>query len=228
MYNKKLFVLFTIVVVGIFSISYKILYTIPTIFASELKISTKSIRPNQKNSPANILKDEKEKSFFNVPFFSQFSDISETNWKKKGCGIVSLTMLINYYKPGEVSVDELLDEGIRSGAYIKNAGWSHKGLALLANDHSLSGKNYDLSTSNMNTAFSELEKSLKKGPVIASVHYSFDPKNPIPHLVVINGIKGNILYYNDPTETSGGGIISAEAFKLSWKKRYIEVREKTT
>lgn len=166
-------------------------------------------------------------SVFDVPFYSQFNDISAVKWQKIGCGIASLAMLIEYYKPGEVSVDALLDEGISSGAYLSGAGWIHRGLALLANDHGLDGMNYDLSSKNMDSAFAQFETALKKGPVIASVYYTFDPKSPIPHLVVVNGISDDVVYYNDPSDVSGGGSISTGTFKKAWKKRYIEVRPTT-
>lgn len=162
-----------------------------------------------------------------VPFYSQFKDISDPGWKKLGCGIASLAMLIEYYEPGEVSVDELLSEGIASGAYLNNAGWIHSGLAHLANDHGLSGMNYDLSSNDAETAFAQFEDALKEGPLIASVYYTFTPGNPIPHLVVINDIEGDTIYYNDPSDTSGGGTISKDRFIAAWKKRYIEVRPTT-
>jgi len=162
-----------------------------------------------------------ETSFFDVPFFSQFKDISATNWKKVGCGVASLTMIIDYYEPGEISVDALLDEGINSGAYT-DAGWSHRGLALLAEDHGLFGTTRDFSSHSMDTAFEKFETAVKEGPVIASVHYTFDPASSIPHLVVINGIDGDILSYSDPAD--GQGTISIEKFKRAWKKRYIEIR----
>ncbi|OIO31587.1 MAG: hypothetical protein COZ49_02950 [Candidatus Yonathbacteria bacterium CG_4_10_14_3_um_filter_47_65] len=162
--------------------------------------------------------------FFDVPFYSQFRDISDAEWQKRGCGIASLAMLIDFYKPGEVSADTLLDEGIASGVYQDGAGWKHQGLALLANDHSLRGVSYDLSSKDMDTAFAQLENALKDGPVIASVYYTFDPKSPIPHLVVVSGVDNDIIYYNDPSDTSGGGSISTVTFKRAWKKRYITVR----
>ncbi len=161
--------------------------------------------------------------FFDVPFYSQFDDISAASWKKIGCGIASLAMIINFYDPNEVSVDALLTEGIAAGAYIQNAGWSHGGLARLAEQHELSGGTHDLSSATMQNAFERLRESVQEGPVIASVHYTFDPKNPIPHLVVISGITDDTVYFNDPADTSGNGHISATTFKNSWKKRYISV-----
>lgn len=159
-----------------------------------------------------------------VPFFSQFADISSPSWKKIGCGIASLAMLIEYNKPGSVTVDTLLAEGIASDAYIDGVGWSHGGLADLASEYGLIGKAYDLAQQNMHSAIAQLESALEQGPVIASVYYTFDPQSPIPHLVVINGIEDDTVSYNDPAEPRGGGTISKEEFVRAWKKRFIEVR----
>lgn len=160
-----------------------------------------------------------------VPFYSQFRDISADEWKKQGCGIASLAMLIEFYKPGSVSVDVLLKEGIVTGAYLSDAGWIHKKLALLADKYGLDGKTYDLSQSDMSNAFAQFKKILKDGPVIASVFYKFDPKSTIPHLVVVTGIAGDKIYYNDPAGASAGKEISAGDFMKGWKKRFITVRD---
>lgn len=167
-------------------------------------------------------KDTNTKS--QTPFFSQFTDISDPSWRKVGCGIASLAMIIELYNPGKVSVDNLLTEGIKSGAYLNDAGWIHKGLISLAQKYGLSGNTRDLSALSTDGALKELEGTLINGPVMASVHYTFDPQNPIPHLVVINKIVGDTVYYNDPSEISGNGSISTPKFLKAWKKRYIEIR----
>src|SRR3989344_46987 len=130
-----------------------------------------------------------------VPFYSQFKDIQSLSWKKNGCGIASMAMLIEFYKPGTVSVDKLLTQAIASGAYKQDAGWKHRELALLSKKYGLEGKNYDLSNSDKNVAFAQFKDFLEDGPVIASVYNKFDPKSTVPHLVVINGIKGDTVYY---------------------------------
>lgn len=164
------------------------------------------------------------KNIPNVPFYSQFHDISAPEWQKLGCGIADLAMLIEFYKPGGVSVDTLLQEGIASGAYINGAGWSHGGLVLLAEKYGLSGGAYDFSLLNIDAAFLKLEASLSEGPVIASVYYKIEPGNPIPHLIVVNGIDGDRVYYNDPSSGRGGESVSVNDFKQAWKKRFITVR----
>ena len=161
-----------------------------------------------------------------VPFYSQFNDISSLEWKKIGCGIASLGMIVEYYNHNNISIDKLLNEGIESGAYLKGAGWIHNGLIKLSNNYGLAGKTVDLSSKENETAFSEFKEILKEGPIIVSVHYTFDPQNPIPHLVVINKIDGDIVYYNDPAETSGGKTISSEKLLNSWKQRFIVIRPK--
>lgn len=159
-----------------------------------------------------------------IPFYSQFADISSPEWKKIACGVTSLAMIIEYYEPGTVTPQALLTKGINSGAYIKNAGWSHQGLANLAAKYGLVGKTGDFTKSNSATALADIKEVLKDGPIIASVYYKMQPGHPIPHLVVINGIDGDTVYYNDPA-TKGTQTISTENFMKAWKKRFISVRE---
>lgn len=174
--------------------------------------------PSVLEQPKNIPEAPK------VPFFSQFLDIDAVEWQKRSCGIASLAMVIAYYKPGTVSVNKLLQQGILSGAYLKNAGWKHQDLALLSEKYGLQGSSYDLSGLDKKTAFAEFKESLKNGPVIASVHYKFDPASTIPHLVVINAYEGETLHYNDPAANEGEKEISITDFLRAWKKRFIVIR----
>ncbi len=177
---------------------------------------------------SDILEDKSSDEagdYTNVPFYSQFADISTPNRKKVGCGVASLAMLIELYNPDhKVSVDQLFEDGLRAGAYLDNAGWIHAGLINLSKGYGLDGQSHGLADMSTNSAFERLKTVLKNGPVIASVHYTFDPQNPIPHLVVVNGIAGDRVYYNDPAEPSGGNHISKDKFIKAWKKRYIEIR----
>ena len=158
-----------------------------------------------------------------VPFYSQFQDITPPAWQKKGCGITSLAMVIDFYKPA-VSVDTLLTQGIAAGAYLQNAGWTYSGLISVGKKYGLDGASYDLGTLSSKAAFVKFQKFLAEGPVIASVHYKFDPKSTIPHLVVIDGIKGDIIYYNDPAAKTGQKQISIADFLKGWKQRFIVIR----
>ena len=158
-----------------------------------------------------------------VPFYSQFSDITVPKWQKVGCGVTSLAMLIDYYKPA-VAVNTLLKQGVAAGAYSASAGWTYKGLISLGNKYGLDGESYDLSALSSKAALTQFKIYLKDGPVIASVHYKFDPKSTIPHLVVINGIDNDVIHYNDPAAKTGDKTISVSNFLSGWKKRFIVVR----
>lgn len=161
-----------------------------------------------------------------VPFYSQFADIKAPEWQKVGCGVVSLAMVIDYYDLTTVSVNELLKQGVANGAYLKSAGWTYGGLISLGNKYGLDGGSYDLAKLSEKDAFAKFKTFLKDGPVIASVHYKFDPKSTIPHLVVIDGIDKDIIYYNDPAAKTGSKTISVADFLKAWKKRFIVVRPK--
>jgi hypothetical protein len=192
----------------------------------ETNIETNS-SPEPRSERQEVLTNKKPKvensDIFTVPFYSQFKDITSDSWKKVGCGIASLAMIIEFYEPGEVKVDTLLKEGISAGAYLDDAGWTHGGLIGLSKKYGLGGESHDLRDSTMESAFSRLKTVLEDGPVMASVHYTFDPKNPIPHLVVVNGVSDGMVYYNDPAEKVGGNSITVAQFKSAWKKRYIEI-----
>lgn len=159
-----------------------------------------------------------------IPFYSQFQDIHAISWQKVGCGITSLAMIIDYYSTDSISVDSLLKEGITKGAYDKNAGWIHQGLISLSNKYGLQGSGYDVSSLSKEKAFSKLESYLINGPVMVSVHYKFNPKSSIPHIVVLDGIKDDIIYYNDPAAKVGQKTISIADFQKGWKDKFIVIR----
>ncbi len=158
-----------------------------------------------------------------VPFYSQFKDIDSASWQKVSCGVTSLAMVIDFYKPATATPNALLKQGLAAGAYDTSAGWKHSGLVALAKTYGLDGQSYDLAGTDQKSAFATLKSYLKKGPVIVSVHYKFDPKSTIPHMVVIEGMSNGLLYYNDPASKAGQQQISVEKFLAGWKQQFIVV-----
>ena len=199
------------------------LLTVFTIVNLPTPVQAIQIKEALKTSP--IIEVKKTTSAIpDVPFYSQFTDITSPKWQKVGCGVTSLAMIIDYYEEGLISVDKLLKQGIAEGAYLQDAGWTYKGLISLGNKYDLDGNSYDLAGLSEKSAFAQFKDSLSDGPVIASIHYKFDPKSTIPHLVVINGIKDDIVYYNDPAAKTGEKTISTTDFLKAWKKRFIVIR----
>jgi predicted double-glycine peptidase len=187
-------------------------------------VSVATTTPVSKKADTIVAKTSStQSSVVMVPFYSQFKDIASAKWQKVGCGIASLAMIIDYYKPA-VSVESLLKQGINSGAYLDSAGWTHQGLINISKKYGLNGSTVSLAHLNNAAALAEFKKHLKDGPVMASIHYKFDPQSTIPHLVVINSIDGDIVSYNDPADKSGNSKISTDKFMKAWKKRFIEIR----
>lgn len=162
---------------------------------------------------------------YDVPFYSQFRDIELIEWQKLGCGIASLAMVIEYYKPNTVSVMKLLNQAINSGAYQQNIGWKHKELSVLAERYGLVQKSYDLIKSDNETAFAQFLNFLQDGPVVVSIHNKFNPQATLGHIVVITGFENDVIFYNDPAGTEPERKISTEDFLKGWKKRFIVIRE---
>ena len=165
---------------------------------------------------------------YSVPLFSQISDISTVAWQQKGCGVADVAMIVDFYKPKTTSVQEILEEALKQGAYVKNVGWSHEGLATLAAKHGLIGKTVDLSTLKNAAALSQFEDIVKEGPVIASIHRGFNPKSSFGHLVVITGFDDKLVYYNDPGKHDGIRTVSITDFIKGWKKKLIVIRKPDT
>lgn len=185
-----------------------------TPIASEAFFSVGTTRDNEKSA----------EPFYDVPFYSQFTDISSARWQKVGCGIASVAMLIDFYSTESVNVDALLQAGIEAGAYLDDAGWTHAGLIALSHPFGLDGASQSLAHLTDAAALAALRTEVTSGPVMVSVHYTFQPTNPIPHLAVVTGIDKERVYYNDPAEPTGENSISIEQFQLAWKKRFIAIR----
>lgn len=202
---------------------FTLIVTLLTLTTTSAYATAEVIPVNEIKKTSDVAADVTAGKIPIVPFYSQFKDISSHSWKKVGCGITDIAMVIDYYTDA-VPVDTLLQQGIDAGAYLSNAGWTYKGLIYVAKKYGLDGTSYDFGKLSSKIAFEKFTTHLKDGPVIASVHYKFDPKSSIPHLVVITGIKGDMLYYNDPAAKEGNKQISTADFLTAWKKRYIVIR----
>lgn len=193
--------------------SYSIVPPAPSVYAQGLQ------------GTANIpLQGQGTQTIANVPFFSQFADIQSPAWQPVGCGITSLAMMIDFYRPNTVSVNNLLQQGIDAGAYDPVRGWSFEGLIQLGQEYGLAGNSIDLSELNVPTAIARLENYAKNGPLIFSVHDKFNAANDLPHLVVVDGVQNNTVYYNDPAAKTGEKKISIANFVNGWEGRGIVLR----
>jgi len=163
-----------------------------------------------------------------VPLYSQITDIKSPEWRQKGCGVADVAMIVEFYKPNTTTVQDVLEKALKSGAYVKNVGWSHAGLASVAVKYGLVGKTVDLSAYGKETSLKELKKIIVEGPAIASIRRGFSPTSHYGHLIVITGFDEKLVYYNDPGKRDGIKTVAISEFMKGWKKRLIVIRPPET
>lgn len=164
-----------------------------------------------------------ERPVYAVPPKSQYSAIHHIDWKDRSCGIVSLGMILLFYKKPIKNFDSLLKEGIKIKAYKETVGWIHEGLARLARTYKLHAETYDWNNDPVEEAFLKLFSFIEYGPVIVSVHKNFDPKEG-GHLVVVTGYRDGYVYYNEPASRKNEPIkrkLTKEQFLHGWKRRMV-------
>lgn len=179
------------------------------------------------------------KIFWSVPEFSQFLGVAKEEWKKRSCGVVSLSMVLNYLNPsfgGSILTHWLIDRAMERGdCYLEGIGWRHKGLVALAEEFDYAGKCFDFFNKSDEKALKKFFSLLRKGPVIVSVYNDFDPENRGGHLIVAKGFdKGGetMIFINDPAVCEKYGkktmAVSLDRFIKGWKRRFISITYPTS
>lgn len=166
-----------------------------------------------------------------VPFYSQFTDVTLEEWKERACAPTCLKMVLDFLSGGkfEKSIDDLIREGLEIGAYEEGIGWIHVGLVRLAHNHGFLGYNEEFRTLNkdLDQGFAEkgiekIKQTLKSGlPVIISCSKNFDEFHKF-HQVVIVGFDENGFYYHEPhkenKEEGANRFVDFQTFKTHWRK----------
>ncbi|MBP9765910.1 MAG: hypothetical protein KBD12_01595 [Candidatus Pacebacteria bacterium] len=178
-------------------------------------------------------------------FCSQYIDISNQEWRNKGCSISSLWMGIKKIKPDfNLSLDNLLEEGISINGF-KDGFWDHKSISILAHNHGLAayteefksapfGKDTEYSENINNYGVNKIFNFLKNnsGAVIASVPKNFDEVDK-PHSILLHNVlerdSEKYFIYNDSEKLSdkeGENLeISLKEFESKWRRLAIFINK---
>lgn len=172
-----------------------------------------------------------------VPFVSQYQGITDPGWQYRGCGITSVKMMLDFWHSLDAAhrtddLDSLLSQGLRSGAYLDNIGWRHRGLVDLARLYGYDGYNVDASEKGPMprtplSAWELLMRDLEKGPVLASVYRQLDPERGGGHIIIVTGYENGLVHLNDPEEflaADGRKNMALEGFLPAFKNRFIVLR----
>lgn len=163
-----------------------------------------------------------------VPPYSQLRDVSDPDWQLRSCGIATLKMMMEYLAPEKnlPSIDDLILDGTMLGAYKEERGWTHNGLARLAEANGFTARDYDWTALPLEDAFTYFFACLAESPLIASVDKEFSPSKD-GHLVVVTGISGNTVSVNDPyrsTDEEMVYVVPLSFFLHHWTKRMILIQ----
>ncbi|MBI3572818.1 MAG: C39 family peptidase [Candidatus Kerfeldbacteria bacterium] len=141
-----------------------------------------------------------------VPFYTQhwnlddwlnlgFSSRADAEyWERSSCGVLCLRMVIEFMTGRVIPTKELVDEGLKIGAYGDEVGWKHDGLIALAKLHELGGRRYMLKLDDLVSALDH-----GQAPII-SIAWAFKPQPTLKqqlkfwkkyggHLAVVVGYK---------------------------------------
>jgi hypothetical protein len=173
---------------------------------------------------------------YDVPFISQFKDIADPDWQWRGCGIVALKMILDFWHAKDpanqtADIEQLWQMGMDADAYREGIGWTHGGLAAIARQLGYRSYNRDFAPNSPtprdeNGAWSALARELDRGPVLASMYSGMDPSRGGGHIVVVTGTEDELVLLNDPEqhqEREGKRALARKKFREAFKRRYIYV-----
>jgi len=169
------------------------------------------------------MSEYKLKSF---PFFSQYKDISEEEYRDKACGVVSLAMVLRYFDKNSPSPDELLKLGLKINGLI-DVGWKHSSLAALSRNNGVACYSQQFLS---HKDVPEEEKKLREfglEKIMGSIRQEIPVMVSIinregSHIVVVTGFvedggRCEKIFYYDPELEEGDVEIDAEKFLEIWR-----------
>jgi|SRR3989344_7356610 len=183
----------------------------------------------------------------NVPYYSQIKDTQNPDWQDSSCGIAALKMVLDFFQPTNLTIDDLYQKGLDINGYLENVGWYHHSLALLAKDLGYKAitrtwnlpEEYDKKLKERGFSGADLQilKDEQEIEGIFTLKRELDQKHPIivpvskgfgksgeGHLVVLIGYDESGFILNDPYDEIRVGKefeISFEEFSETWSKRAI-------
>lgn len=166
-----------------------------------------------------------------VPYSSQYLDVTDKEQALKACGMTCVFMVINFFGINNHSLDQMVSEGISNGGFSKN-GWIHDYFVKLFNRNGLkSNRMENMRDSDVNLIAERVRESC---PVIVSVERRMFNDRRF-HMIVITGIRENEkgelegFFYHDPAYFERGEAqhryVDVKTFFLSWRRMAIFAKQ---
>ncbi|MFZ2303452.1 MAG: C39 family peptidase [Minisyncoccia bacterium] len=172
----------------------------------------------------------------NVPYYSQYLDVTDELWQPRACGVACLKMLLEALGEETPTLDEMIAQGCAIGAHGEY-GWKHDGLVALARQYGvkLSRNEWRKSESKTHDELNEeginfLISELRAGrAVIVSAIKKFQEADKF-HMVVLTGFeeKDGVaigFYYHDSDTTQKGDgenlFVPMDIFRSKWRRMAV-------
>lgn len=168
-----------------------------------------------------------------VPYHSQFLDVTDPYWMPRACGLSALKMMLDYYGKDAPDIVGLAEAAKRDGGYGAT-GLVHDYVVEVAKRHGLESHREEKMDEREGVA--ALERELRAGhPVIVSAVKLILGQTKF-HMVVLTGFEeeGGALsgfYFHEPESTdreAGSHVfVPLPKFLKSWRKMAIFMAPKT-
>jgi uncharacterized protein YvpB len=155
-----------------------------------------------------------------VPYYSQYIDVTDPFWMLRACGVTCLKMIGEFHGKEVPDIVTLCNEARDRNGYHMANGWVHDYLVTEAQELGLQAFRKEGMTT-----IEEIAASLEAGnPVMVSVEKRILEQTRF-HIIVIVGHEGNTFFYHEPesTDKEKGKFRSCtqEEFKSYWRGKAI-------
>jgi uncharacterized protein YvpB len=155
-----------------------------------------------------------------VPYYSQFIDVTDPFWMLRACGAISLKMVAEYYGADVPDIVSLCNEGKERGGYDMQNGWIHDYLVTKAKELRLSSYRKEGMSS-----LDEIIEHLDKGhPVIVSIEKRVLEQKRFHIIVIVGHEDGNIIYHESESTDREKGMYrtcTIDIFMNYWRGKAI-------
>jgi uncharacterized protein YvpB len=132
----------------------------------------------------------------NVPYYSQYLNVTDPFWMLRSCGAICFKMVTEYYGKDASNIVSFCNEARDKGGYDINNGWVHDYLVIKLLEMGLKAERKEGLV-----GIDEIITSLDAGnPVIVSVEKRVLEQTRF-HIIVVVGHEDNNIFYHEPEST---------------------------
>jgi hypothetical protein len=160
-----------------------------------------------------------------VPYYSQFVDVSDHYWMLRACGGVCLKSVVEFHGKEVTDLVSLCNEAKERGGYHLENGWVHEYIVTKVNEYGLEAYRKEGIVD-----VGEIVTSLLEGnPVIVSVEKRVLEQTRF-HMIVLVGYESFYYHESESTikEKGMNRVCSSEVFMQYFRGKAIFITKKNT